>query len=208
MLCNVQDYFGQCKMNFISIVCTYIWWFVAFQVVVATNIAETSLTIDGIYYVVDPGFVKQKVYNSKSGLDALVVTPISQVCTYTCMYVCMVSLCNRKEYVHLYTLHIWFTKQSKEIHTDLLTVPSSWSYMVTYAGCDSFRWHFTEYSPNMCWWVVWLYLGQEHHCSTQTNRIMLWLLCTLWSTTCIFLTNGEICHCFKGTLQCDIPYHT
>ena len=49
------------------------------QVVVATNIAETSLTIDGIYYVVDPGFVKQKVYNSKSGLDALVVTPISQV---------------------------------------------------------------------------------------------------------------------------------
>ena len=49
------------------------------QVVVATNIAETSLTIDGIYYVVDPGFVKQKVYSSKSGLDALVVTPISQV---------------------------------------------------------------------------------------------------------------------------------
>ncbi|XP_064401685.1 ATP-dependent RNA helicase DHX8-like isoform X2 [Halichondria panicea] len=46
--------------------------------VIATNIAETSLTIDGIYYVVDPGFVKQKVYNSKSGLDALVVTPISQ----------------------------------------------------------------------------------------------------------------------------------
>ena len=47
--------------------------------VIATNIAETSLTIDGIYYVVDPGFVKQKVYNSKSGIDALVVTPISQV---------------------------------------------------------------------------------------------------------------------------------
>ena len=48
------------------------------KVVVATNIAETSLTIDGIYYVVDPGFVKQKVYNSKTGMDALVVTPISQ----------------------------------------------------------------------------------------------------------------------------------
>ncbi|XP_028405343.1 ATP-dependent RNA helicase DHX8-like [Dendronephthya gigantea] len=48
------------------------------KVVIATNIAETSLTIDGIYYVVDPGFVKQKVYNSKSGMDALVVTPISQ----------------------------------------------------------------------------------------------------------------------------------
>lgn len=50
------------------------------QVVIATNIAETSLTIDGIYYVVDPGFVKQKVYNSKTGIDQLVVTPISQVC--------------------------------------------------------------------------------------------------------------------------------
>lgn len=53
------------------------------QVVIATNIAETSLTIDGIYYVVDPGFVKQKVYNSKTGIDQLVVTPISQVhCFY------------------------------------------------------------------------------------------------------------------------------
>ena len=46
---------------------------------IATNIAETSLTIDGILYVVDPGFVKQKVYNSKTGMDSLVVTPISQV---------------------------------------------------------------------------------------------------------------------------------
>ncbi|KAF6017629.1 DHX8 [Bugula neritina] len=48
------------------------------KVVIATNIAETSLTIDGIYYVVDPGFVKQKVYNSKTGMDQLIVTPISQ----------------------------------------------------------------------------------------------------------------------------------
>ncbi|KAK0414294.1 hypothetical protein QR680_007254 [Steinernema hermaphroditum] len=48
------------------------------KVVIATNIAETSLTIDGIYYVVDPGFVKQKIYNAKSGMDSLVVTPISQ----------------------------------------------------------------------------------------------------------------------------------
>ncbi len=58
--------------------------------VIATNIAETSLTIDGIYYVVDPGFVKQKVYNSKSGLDALVVTPISQV-HVPCVYIYMCS---------------------------------------------------------------------------------------------------------------------
>ncbi|KAF5836009.1 P-loop containing nucleoside triphosphate hydrolase protein [Dunaliella salina] len=46
--------------------------------VVATNIAEASLTIDGVYYVVDPGFSKMKVFNPKNGMDSLVVTPISQ----------------------------------------------------------------------------------------------------------------------------------
>ncbi|ESQ47319.1 hypothetical protein EUTSA_v10028287mg [Eutrema salsugineum] len=48
------------------------------KVVVATNIAEASLTIDGIYYVVDPGFAKQNVYNPKQRLESLVITPISQ----------------------------------------------------------------------------------------------------------------------------------
>ncbi|XP_008808919.1 probable pre-mRNA-splicing factor ATP-dependent RNA helicase DEAH5 isoform X1 [Phoenix dactylifera] len=48
------------------------------KVVVATNIAEASLTIDGIYYVVDPGFAKQNVYNPKQGIDSLIITPISQ----------------------------------------------------------------------------------------------------------------------------------
>ena len=46
--------------------------------VIATNIAEASLTIDGIFYVVDPGFAKMKVYNPKLGMDSLVVSPISQ----------------------------------------------------------------------------------------------------------------------------------
>ncbi|KAF4434329.1 ATP-dependent RNA helicase DHX8 [Fusarium austroafricanum] len=48
------------------------------KVILATNIAETSITIDGIYYVVDPGFVKQKAYDPKLGMDSLIVTPISQ----------------------------------------------------------------------------------------------------------------------------------
>ncbi|KAL7679850.1 putative AAA+ ATPase domain, RNA helicase HrpA, P-loop containing nucleoside triphosphate hydrolase [Plasmopara halstedii] len=46
--------------------------------IVSTNIAETSLTVDGIKYVIDTGFCKVKVYNPKIGMDALQVSPISQ----------------------------------------------------------------------------------------------------------------------------------
>ncbi|XP_045825169.1 pre-mRNA-splicing factor ATP-dependent RNA helicase DEAH1-like isoform X1 [Trifolium pratense] len=48
------------------------------KVVLATNIAETSLTIDGIKYVIDPGFVKMKSYNPKTGMESLLVSPISK----------------------------------------------------------------------------------------------------------------------------------
>uniref|UniRef100_H2Y9B4 RNA helicase n=1 Tax=Ciona savignyi TaxID=51511 RepID=H2Y9B4_CIOSA len=46
--------------------------------VVATNIAETSLTVDGIAFVIDPGFCKLKVFNSRIGMDSLSVFPVSQ----------------------------------------------------------------------------------------------------------------------------------
>lgn len=48
------------------------------KVVLATNIAETSLTIDGIIYVIDTGFCKQKFYSARSGVESLIVVPISQ----------------------------------------------------------------------------------------------------------------------------------
>jgi pre-mRNA-splicing factor ATP-dependent RNA helicase DHX15/PRP43 len=48
------------------------------KVVVSTNVAETSLTIDGIVYVVDPGFSKQKIFNPRARVESLLVSPISQ----------------------------------------------------------------------------------------------------------------------------------
>eukprot|EP01034_Spumella_vulgaris_P021641 gene21641-27681_t len=46
--------------------------------IVSTNIAETSLTVDGIKYVIDAGYCKLKVYNPKIGMDSLQITPESQ----------------------------------------------------------------------------------------------------------------------------------
>ncbi|KAK0171609.1 hypothetical protein PV328_005040 [Microctonus aethiopoides] len=48
------------------------------KVVLATNIAETSLTIDNIVYVIDPGFAKQNNFNSRTGMESLIVVPISK----------------------------------------------------------------------------------------------------------------------------------
>lgn len=61
-------------------------WSRLLQVVLATNIAETSLTIDGIIYVIDPGFCKQKSYNPRTGMESLVVVPCSKVCTIIILF--------------------------------------------------------------------------------------------------------------------------
>ncbi|GAB2216353.1 hypothetical protein Droror1_Dr00024125 [Drosera rotundifolia] len=48
------------------------------KVILATNIAETSVTIPGIKYVVDPGVVKARNYNARTGIESLVIVPTSK----------------------------------------------------------------------------------------------------------------------------------
>ncbi|RFU30090.1 hypothetical protein B7463_g6239, partial [Scytalidium lignicola] len=48
------------------------------KVIFSTNIAEASVTIDGILYVVDCGFVKLRAYNPTTGIESLTATPVSK----------------------------------------------------------------------------------------------------------------------------------
>ncbi|KAH8293124.1 hypothetical protein KR044_005425 [Drosophila immigrans] len=48
------------------------------KVVLATNIAETSITIPGIVYVIDCGYVKVKWFNAATSSDSLMVVPVSK----------------------------------------------------------------------------------------------------------------------------------
>ncbi|KAL8032498.1 hypothetical protein ABFX02_13G100100 [Erythranthe guttata] len=48
------------------------------KVIFSTNIAETSLTLEGVVYVVDCGFSKQCFYNPMTDIENLVVAPISK----------------------------------------------------------------------------------------------------------------------------------
>ena len=53
------------------------------KLILATNIAETSVTINGIRYVIDSGWVKVRRYVASTGLDSLKVTQGMYVCSCT-----------------------------------------------------------------------------------------------------------------------------
>ena len=48
------------------------------KVIVSTNIAEASVTIEGIVYVVDCGFAKLRAFNPRTGIETLTATPVSK----------------------------------------------------------------------------------------------------------------------------------
>ncbi len=48
------------------------------RVVLATNVAETSLTVPGIRYVVDPGFARISRYSARTKVQRLPIEPVSQ----------------------------------------------------------------------------------------------------------------------------------
>lgn len=48
------------------------------KVILATNIAQTSITVGGLRYVVDTGFMKVRVFDTGKGVDMLAVVPIAK----------------------------------------------------------------------------------------------------------------------------------
>lgn len=48
------------------------------RIVLATNVAETSITVPGIRYVVDTGLARVKRYSYRSKVDQLLIEPVSQ----------------------------------------------------------------------------------------------------------------------------------
>lgn len=50
------------------------------KIVVASNVAETSVTIEGVVYVVDCCFVKQKAYDPARGMESLLTVGPGRQC--------------------------------------------------------------------------------------------------------------------------------
>ena len=113
------------------------------QVVVATNIAETSLTIDGIIYVIDPGFCKQKSYNARTGMESLIVTPCSRVIIQISSFLIF------QKYESWYSNH--------KIHSQLVMRSSYYVNIHTFI-IETIGWGSRQYSTVEGSTLLWLWL--------------------------------------------------
>lgn len=84
------------------------------KIVVPTNIAETSLTIDGIIYVVDTGLSKQKFYDPKECCDSSLVSPISKASAH--------QRSGRAGRTQLGTCYQLYTKNSFDVDLQKVTI--------------------------------------------------------------------------------------
>ncbi|KAF9619466.1 hypothetical protein IFM89_007041 [Coptis chinensis] len=92
------------------------------KVVLATNIAETSLTIDGITYVVDAGFCKMKSYDPRTGMQSLLVTPISKASATQRLG--QAGRTGPGKCYHLYTAHTYHNELEEKTTEIQMTRPS------------------------------------------------------------------------------------
>ncbi|KAL4242388.1 DEAD box helicase family protein [Abortiporus biennis] len=88
------------------------------KVVVSTNIAETSLTIDGIVYVIDSGFSKQKLYNPRMRVESLLVSPISKASAQ--QRAGRAGRTRPGKCYRLYTEHVFMTELEEQTHPEIL----------------------------------------------------------------------------------------
>jgi pre-mRNA-splicing factor ATP-dependent RNA helicase DHX15/PRP43 len=88
------------------------------KIVIATNIAETSLTIDGVVWVVDCGWVKQKIYNPRVRVESLQVIPISRASA--AQRAGRAGRTAPGKCYRLYTEHSYWKELSQESHPEIL----------------------------------------------------------------------------------------
>jgi pre-mRNA-splicing factor ATP-dependent RNA helicase DHX16 len=88
------------------------------KVILATNIAETSITVPGITYVIDSGLAKENVYNPATGTETLQATPISRAAA--AQRAGRAGRVGPGTCLRLYTKHSWLSDMPEDIYPDMI----------------------------------------------------------------------------------------